>query len=263
MALNGLRDLQQLGRRINGVDPGDFNLKDTPPRVCFVVVSERKNFGQDAFTDAVKAARMFIRADFRVYFLENPEYPDFYAWMTFFLDAVSEYLSIVITGFPMSSPDGGPGEGHPFVIKKKEICPTRVFKIVKEFKREGSRVTFVINGCPAVESWSNEGMASQKLSFSVSSSTKLKAGVRQLNGNVGDRVLVLTTAPRLDDDVDDRMKSGASCFITELSKATKADPVKTAAEIVAVLGPKLRTHGEEIVAYASSEDVDTETPLLL
>lgn len=263
MVQDFLREMQKIGRSLRDLDPGDIGQCNVPQRCCFVVASQRSAMDQSAFTDARKCAKMFIRADFKVFFLANPEYHEFYAWITFFLETVTEYLSIVFTGFPMVAPDGGPGEGHPFVIKGRELPPSRVFKIVKEYKHPASRLTFVINGCPAVESWSNGGAETQKLSFSTSGSTMRPPRMIAFGGEMVERVLLLTATPRLDAAVKDRARKGVSNFMAELARAAKADPVKSAAELVEEVGVTLRKFGEEIVGYASSNDVDTETPFLL
>lgn len=263
MVQDFLREMQKIGRSLRDLDPGDIGEHNVPRRCCFVVASQRHPMDQSAFTDARKAANMFIRADFKMFFFANPEYPEFYAWLTFFLESVTEYLAIVFTGFPMIAPDGGPGDGHPFTIKGRELPPSRIFKLVKEHKHPASRLTFVINGCPAVESWSNGGSETQKLSFSTSGSTMRPPRMLAFSGEMVERVLLLSATPRLDSAVKDRARKGVSHFMAELARAAKADPVKSAAELVEEVGLKMRDFGEEIVGYASSNDVDTETPFLL
>jgi hypothetical protein len=263
MARDFIRDLQKIGRNLTNIEPGDVPTRTVSPRVSFLVISQRSLLDPSAFYDGFKAAKMFRRADFQLYFLVNPDYAEFYAWITFFLELVPEYLAVVLTGFPVTAPDGGPGEGHPFVIKNREIPPSRLFKLVNEFKNAKSRLTLILNGCPAVESWSNAGTEAQKMLFSTSSSIQAPVLVKSFEGSVPDRVVLLSAAPRLDVPLKDRSRSGVSHFIRELSIATKADPILSAAELVDLLAPKLRKIGEEIVGYSSAGGVDTGTPFLL
>lgn len=263
MSIDTLRDLQKFGRHLNGLDPEDIGIKSISPRTCFIVTAPRSMLDSSAYLDAIEAAKMFTQADFKMFFLTFPEYTDFYHWYTFFLKNVYEYLAVVFTGFPMKSPDGGPGVGAPFVIKDREVSPTKIFKHVKKYKHPSSRLTFVINGCPATESWSNGGESVDKLSFSTTSLSFKKPMVSSFKNEVPERVLLITAAPRLDVTVSDRAKSGSGHFITELAKLVQNDPVLTAVEIFDKLTPKLRPLGEECVLYTSSFDVESETPFLL
>lgn len=263
MSIDSLRDLQKIGRHLNGLDPEDIGIKSVSPRTCFIVTAPRSQLDTSAYLDALEAARMFIQADFKMFFLTLPDYSDFYHWYTFFLKNVYEYLAVVFTGFPMKSPDGGPGVGAPFVIKDTEVSPTKIFKHVKKYKHPASRLTFVINGCPAAESWSNGGEKVDKLSFSTTSVNFKKPMISSFQNEVPERVLLITAAPRLDVTVSDRAKSGSGHFISELSKLVQNDPVLNAAEILDKLVPKLRPLGEECIVYASSYDVESETPFLL
>jgi hypothetical protein len=263
MSRDFVRDLQKIGRNLSGLDPGDVGLRNLTPRTCFVVVSQRRLADVSGFYDGLKAARVFLRADFRLFFIVNPEYADLYAWLTFFLESVKEYLALVLTGFPVTNPDGSAGDGHPFVIKSREVPPSRLYKLITEFKNSDSRLTIIVNGCPAVESWSNAGMESQKLLFSTTSVTYVPTQIRAFQGQLPERMLLVTVAPRLDIAVRDRAKNGAANFLCEISKALKADPVLDLEGLVAVVSPNMRLYGEEIVAYASSVDVQTGTPFLL
>jgi hypothetical protein len=174
-----------------------------------------------------------------------------------------EHLAVVLTGFPVVAPDGGSGIGHPFVIKNREVPPSRLFKIVTEFKNANSRLTILLNGCPAVESWANAGPQSQKLSFSTTALSHLPPAVRKFDGTMPQRVLLLTAAPRLDVPVVDRAKNGAANFFVLLSKVLKADPVLNTTELLDAVAPKLRMLGEEVVVFASSQDVAAGGPFLL
>lgn len=256
-----LRELQKIGRYLNNIEPGDIKQKDVSARTCFVVINQRRLLDQTGLFDALECARLFIWADFRLFFLVNPEYPDFYAWLTFFLESVPEYLSLVFTGYPMVLPQEGETEGHPFKIKGREVSPSRIFKLVKEHKNPSSRLTFILNGCPAAESWSNGGAECDKLA--VSSTLSDTAEAKSFREELPEKVLLITATPRNGANIQDRAKSGTSNFISELVKAARADPVKPASELVAEISQKLKKFGEEIVEYVSSADVGTELPFLV
>lgn len=263
MSSDALRELQKTARQINNLTPDDIGVNSIPPRTCFIVASPRTLLDTSSYFDALKASRIFIRADFKVFFLISPEYCDFHLWYTFFLKNVYEYLALVFTGFPMVSPDGGPETGIPFRIKDQEVTPTKIFKELKKYKHPASRVTYLINGCPAAETWSNGGENVEKMAFSKTSLTFKQPTIQQFANELPEKVVLMTSALRLDTSVTDRAKSGFSHFISDLSTIVKNDPVLNAAEVVEKLGPLLRPHGEELIVYASSYDVESETPLLL
>lgn len=256
-----LRELQKIGRYLNNIEPGDIAQKDVPMRTCFVVVNQRRLLDQTGLYDALECARLFIWADFRVFFLVNPEYPEFYSWLTFFLETVPEYLSLVFTGYPMVLPKEGETEGHPFKIKDREVSPSKIFKLVKEYKNPLSRLTFILNGCPAAESWSNGGSECDKMAVSADLSGKLEA--KSFREELPEKVLLITATPKNGANIQDRAKNGTSNFITELVKAARADPVKPASELLEAIGEKLQKFGEEVVEYVSSADVGTSVPFLV
>lgn len=262
MSTDVMRDLQKIGRNLNNIDPEDIGDSHVPERSCFIVACPRNLLDQSAGYDAMKAAKMFIRADFKLFFLFNPEYPQFWKWTNFFLKNTTDYLAIVLTGFPMIAPDGGPSIGLPFKIKDREVLPSKIFKFVKENKHPANRLTLLINGCGAAETWSNGGDEVQKLSFTTTSTTYRPPMVKQFSGDVPERVLLMTSCPRLDTNMQDRNPNGSSEFLTRLSHIAKADPVLNASEILDKIGPELRKCGEEVVAFASSLDIDTGAPFL-
>ncbi|OHT02522.1 hypothetical protein TRFO_30307 [Tritrichomonas foetus] len=263
MSADAIRDLQKIGRQLNGVDPNEIGVRNLSPRTCFIVACPRDKLDTSAYLDALKAARMFIRADFKMYFLSMPEYSDFYRWFSFLLTNTYEYLSVVFTGFPMVTPSGETNIASPLLIEGRELTPTKIFKQIKKYKHPASRLTVVINGCPAVETWSNAGPQTEKLAFSKTSISFNKPVVKPFANEVPEQVLLVTAALRLDIHVDDRARNGSGYFINELSQIVKDDPVLNATEVLNQLTPRLRTHGEEAVVFASSYDVEAEKPFLL
>ena len=267
MSTDYLIDLKEIGRDLSKVD-GSYNLSvnKLPQRLVLVLPCQRRLMDQEALADGYHAAQLFTQADFSLYFYVNPEYAEFCEWISFFLENVHEYLAIVITGFPIITPDGAPAIGIPFTIKDREILPSRLLSIIRKHKAPDSRLTLLINGCPAVETWSNEGEKSQKLSFSVTSSSFQKPIVRSFKGEkeIPEHVLLVTSCPRLDaQSIKPRTKTNIGLLISELINETQKDPVKSAADLIEVISPHMRTNGMEAVFYGSSSDVVSETPFLL
>ena len=267
MSSDYLIDLKEIGRDLSNVkDSSDLDISKLPQRLVLVLPCQRRLIDQDALADGFYGAQLFTQADFSLYFYVNPEYVEFCEWISFFLENIHEYLAIVITGFPVITPDGAPAIGLPFMIKDREILPSRLFNIIRKHKAPDSRLTVLINGCPAVETWSNEGEKSQKLSFSVTSSSFQKPIVRSFKSDkeIPEHVLLVTSCPRLESQsIRPRTKGNVGLLISELLNETQKDPVKSAAELIETISPKMRTNGMEAVFYASSSDVVSETPFLL
>ena len=256
---NELRELQKLGRNLKNMEI--YEVPKGTERVCFVIISPQSKLDQSAYFDAVKAAKIFFRADFKIYFLDTPEYSDYYLWMTYFLKTVDEYLSIVITGFTMNHPDGYAEDEIPLKIRDREIAPLAMYKMISKYKNPSSRLTILINGCPATESWSGDSTG-QSLSFSMTASTFQKPKILHFSMKMPEKILLITSTPRIDVPINDRSKGNYSIFITELSHAVKADPSLNVSEILDIIGTATRKYGEEIVVYASSFDVESEIPFL-
>ena len=263
MSIDALRDLQKIGKHVNGVDPNELGVKNAPNRSCLIVSTPRDKLDSSAYFDGLKAARMFQRADFKVFFLSSPEYCDYYQWLRYFLTNSNEYFALVITGFPMATPTGETNTAVPFTIADREIPPTKLFKHIKKFKNQASRVTVLISGCPAIETWSNGDPNNENIAFSKTSINFQRPNIRQFQHDLPERVLLASAAIRLDVHVDDRAKGGEAHFFDELSQIVKDDPVLSAAEVLMKLAPKIRKYGEEPFMFSSSYDIENDRPFLL
>lgn len=262
MSLDSLRYLKSIGRDLSQHNSFELDQKKLSDRVCLAIATPRKLADNSAYLDAYKAAKMFIRADFTFYYLPAPTYPVFCEWVTYFLENVTDYLSIVITGFPLVPCDGSAEEGHPFMIKDREILPKRLFSLISKHKNEKSRLTVLINGSPAVESWSNSD-ATQTLNFSTTCITATQEFVRPFNKEVAPATVLVTSCIRPDYKGESlRTKANYSPLIAEVSKEAKADPVASIEELLERLYKKLRGYGEEMIVYASNDGIASRTFLL-
>lgn len=263
MSVDPIRHLKSLGRDLTGVDSFTIEKSRVPERVCLAICSPKNLLDTSAYNDAYKAGKMYSRADFSFFFLASPSYPNFNDWMVFFLTNVKDHFALVLSGFPVKPVDGIKTESEPFKVKGREILPKRIFSLINKNKNPASRVTILVNGCPSVETWSNDDIKTQTMSFTLTSAQKDFLDVLPFKGAVPERVLLMTICPRLDcEDVSDRGKGNTSTYIKEVSKMTKNDPVLSAEDIFNVLQKQLRKEGQQLVLYSSSTDVTT-MPFLL
>ena len=262
--MDPLRSLKSIGRDLTGANSFEFPLKDLPERVCLAIASPQSKLDNSAYSDAFKAAKMYIRADFAFYFLPSPDYPKFCDWLEFLLTNVKDHLSLIFTGYTMKPIDGIQTETQPCLINGREILPKRIFSLIRKHKNPNSRLTIIVNGCPAVETWSNiDDIKTQTISFSLTSATPDMLQVLPFKGTLPEKVLLMTVCPRLDTDkVQDRGPGNYSNFIRDVSKMTKKDPILSAQDLLARLQPQIRKDGQQLIVYSSSPDVN-DVPFLL
>ena len=262
--MDPLRSLKSVGRDLTGTNSFDMPLKDLPDRVCLAIASPKSKLDNSAYSDAFKAAKMYIRADFAFYFLPQPDYPTFCDWMVYFLTNVKDHLSLVFTGYQMEATDGIKMDTHPCTIKGREILPKRIFSLIRKHKNPLSRITIIVNGCPAVETWSNvDDIKTQTISFTTTAATPSMLDVLSFKGNLPEKVLLMTVCPRLDTEtVYDRGPGNYSNFIREVSKLTKKDPILSAQDLLSKLQPVMKKDGQQLIVYSSSLDVN-DVPFLL
>lgn len=263
MSVDNLRAMKSIGRDLTGESPFSYKASNIPERVCLAIPTPKNLLDTSAYADAFKAGKQFKRADFSFYFLPSPAYPDFCQWMELFLENVKDHLAIVLSGYSMEPIDGLETEAHPFMIKGREVLPSRFFSLIKKHKNPASRLTILINGCPSYETWSNGDKKDQTKTFSIQSVSNTMRGVLNFSGETPERVLLMTTCPRLDaTKINDKGKLNISTFIRNLSKMLKKDPVLSAEDIYKPLQKECRDNGAELIIYSSSVDVSS-APVLL
>jgi len=264
MSTDYIRELRKIGHDLSNLEVHKMDKTKLTQRICFISATPRRLLDSSAYADALKAAKMFSRADFSVYFLACPEYPKFYEWFIFFLANVSEHFGFVITGFPVVPPDGLPKEAVAFMMKNREIKPKRVFKLINSFKNPLSRITILINGCPSVETWSYGDPLQQSAPFSLTGTTTTRPSMRTFNKSLPDNLVLMSICARLDvKDIKDRVQGNVSRFFWLLNKKYKGNPLLSADELFKELAEELRPFGEEAVIYSTTEQTASEKPFLL
>lgn len=257
------RKLKSIARDCSAMDSYDMKGATLPSKICFVVSTPTSKFNDGPLDDAYKASEMFIKADFQVFFMIQPDYPKFCEWFKFFLENTVDHLAFVLTGFDMVPCDGLTDDAHPFMVQGRDVFPKRVFSMIRKHKNSGSRVTILINGCPAMETWSGVYDKTQLLSFSTTSICSSAQTVHSFKEHISDNLVLLTACSRPDfSTVKDRTRNNTSFLFDILSKVLDADPASTLHDIVERIYSSVRSIGEEVVAYTSEDGVAKRVFLL-